>query len=105
MYVGSKKYFIDTYSSTDLPRIILLKELKTGALVRVLEETDLDQYIEYEWSNPRIVQFPTLDGSTILYGTLILPPNYEEDKKLTGFIKRNPRSKNRRNSSDIDFDM
>ena len=25
---GSKKYFIDTYSSTDLPRKILLKELK-----------------------------------------------------------------------------
>ena len=83
---GSKKYFIDTYSSTDLPRKILLKELKTGALVRVLGETDLDQYIEYEWSNPRIVQFPTLDGSTNLYGTLILPPNYNENKKYPVII-------------------
>ena len=83
---GSKKYFIDTYSSTDLPRKILLKELKTGALVRLLDETDLDQYIEYEWSNPRIVQFPTLDGSTNLYGTLILPPNYNENKKYPVII-------------------
>ena len=71
---GSKKYFIDTYSSTDLPRKILLKELKTGALVRVLEETDLDQYIEYEWSNPRIVQFPTLDGSTNLIWDVDITP-------------------------------
>ncbi len=83
---GSKKYFIDTYSSTDLPRKILLKELKTGALVRVLGETDLDQYIEYEWSIPEIVQFPTIDGSTILYGTLILPPNYDANKKYPVII-------------------
>ena len=83
---GSKKYFIDTYSSIDLPRKILLKELKTGALIRVLEETDLDQFIKYEWSNPRIVQFPTLDGSTNLYGTLILPPNYNKNKKYPVII-------------------
>jgi Dipeptidyl aminopeptidases/acylaminoacyl-peptidases len=83
---GSKKYFIDTYSSTDLPRRILLKELKTGALVRVLGETDLDQYIEFEWSIPEIIQFPTIDGSTILYGTLILPPNYDSNKKYPVII-------------------
>ena len=66
---GSKKHLL--IPSTDLPRKILLKELKTGALVRVLGETDLDQILNIVVES-RIVQFP-LDGSTNLYGTLILP--------------------------------
>jgi len=83
---GSKKYFIDTYSSMDKPRRILLKELKTGKIVRVLGETELEQFIEYEWSNPKIVHFPSQDGSTILDGTLILPPNHDPDKRYPVII-------------------
>ena len=83
---GSKKHFIDTYSNTEMPRKILLRELKTGKLVRTLGETELDQFIEYEWSYPKTVHFPSIDGSTTLDGSLILPPNYSSDKKYPVII-------------------
>jgi len=83
---GTERYFIDTYSSLDAPRRILLKELKTGNIIRVLGETGLDQFNEYEWSNPKIVHFPSADGSTILDGTLILPPDHDPDKKYPVII-------------------
>ena len=83
---GTERYFIDTYSSLDVPRRILLKELKTGNIIRVLGETALDQFNEYEWSNPKIVHFPSADGSTILDGTLILPPDHDPDKKYPVII-------------------
>ena len=83
---GTERYFIDTYSSLDAPRRILLKELKTGNIIRVLGETALDQFNEYEWSNPKIVHFPSADGSTILDGTLILPPDHDPDKKYPVII-------------------
>ena len=83
---GTERYFIDTYSSLDAPRRILLKELKTGNIIRVLGETALDEFNEYEWSNPKIVHFPSADGSTILDGTLILPPDHDPDKKYPVII-------------------
>ena len=86
MLTGSKNYFIDTYSTVDMPRKIVLKELKTGMVLRVLAETDISQYVEYEWSNPKIVHFPSIDGSITLDGTLILPPNYDSNKKYPVII-------------------
>ena len=83
---GSKKYFIDTYSNVELPRKILLRELRTGKVVRVLGETDIKQFVEYEWSSPKIVHFPSLDSTTTLDGMLILPPNYTESKKYPVII-------------------
>ena len=78
---GSKKYFIDRYSSLKTPRKILLKELYSGNLVRVLGETDIEQFIEYEWSNPKIIHFPSKDGQYELDGLITLPPNYTTEKK------------------------
>ena len=83
---GSKKYFIDTYSTVDMPRKIVLKELKTGSVIRVMAETDISQFVEYEWSNPEIVHFPSIDGTATLDGTLILPPNYDSKKKYPVII-------------------
>ena len=83
---GSKNYFIDTFSSLTQPRTILLKELRTGKVIKTLGETDLAQYVDYEWSSPRIVHFPSLDSTTILDGMLILPPNYTKGKKYPVII-------------------
>ena len=83
---GSKSYFIDTYSSLDKPRTILLKDMSTGTLVRVMAETDLQQYINYEWSTPKIVHFPSGDGMEQLDGIITLPPDYTTDKKYPVII-------------------
>ena len=52
----------------------------------MLGETDIKQFVEYEWSSPKIVHFPSLDSTTTLDGMLILPPNYTESKKYPVII-------------------
>ena len=74
-------YFIDTYSSMEAPRRILLKDMPGGQVMKVMGKTDLKQFKEYEWSFPKIVHFPTKDGKEMLDGMVILPPDYSPEKK------------------------
>jgi len=79
-------YFIDTYSSLKMPKRILLKNLQSGKLLNILDETDLAQFNEYEWSYPKIVHFPTIDRSEILDGMIILPTDYDPKNKYPVII-------------------
>ena len=79
--LGSKLYFLDTFSSLIKPKTILLKELKTGKVVRTVADTDKNQFKKYGWKSPQIVQFPTLDSLYNLDGLLLLPKDYTPTKK------------------------
>ena len=79
--LGSKLYFLDTFSSLQIPKVIQLKELSTGNLIRIIDKTDKRQFEEYEWQTPKIIQFSSLDSSSILDGLLLLPKNYNPEKK------------------------
>ena len=79
--LGSKLYFFDTFSSLQMPKVIQLKELSTGKLIRTIAKTDKNQFDEYEWEIPQIIQFSTLDSSFLLDGLLLLPKNYNPNKK------------------------
>ena len=43
----------------------------------MLADTDVEQFEKYRWSPPKIVQFKSIDGSTLLDGIITLPPNYD----------------------------
>ena len=60
---GSGDYFIDSFSTTEKPKKIVLKELTGGKVIRVLAKTDEAQFEKYRWSPPKIVQFKSIDGS------------------------------------------
>ncbi|MAL65079.1 MAG: hypothetical protein CMF94_03145 [Candidatus Marinimicrobia bacterium] len=79
--LGSKLYFLDTFSSLIKPKTILLKELKTGKVVRTVADTDKNQFKKYGWKSPQIIQFPTLDSLYNLDGLLLLPKDYTPTKK------------------------
>ena len=76
----SKKYFIDSFSSIKSPLKIILKNMK-GNPLRVLDETNLNQYLEYDWSFPKFVNFLSDDKTVLLDGILTLPHNYDKNKK------------------------
>ena len=76
----SKKYFIDSFSSIKSPVKIILKNMK-GNPLRVLDETNLNQYLEYDWSFPKFVNFLSDDKTVLLDGILTLPHNYDKNKK------------------------
>ena len=79
----SKRYFIDHYSSLKNPKKIVLKKLDTGEMVREISKTDLEQFIKYDWSFPKIVKFRSLDNKYELNGILTLPPKYNPQKKIS----------------------
>ena len=78
---GSKSHFIDTYSSSMTPRVISLKSIYSGELVRIIKDTDKKQFLDYEWSVPEIISFYSEDKTTLLYGNLMLPTDYVPGKK------------------------
>jgi len=83
---NSGKYFIDSYSSSKNPMKIALRELKTGKTIRVLKETDVQQYVKYEWSYPNITSFKSLDKSVDLYASIIFPPDFSKNKSYPVII-------------------
>ena len=79
--LGSKEYFIDTYSSLSLPKIISLKKLEDGSTIKILDKTDIKQFNDYKWSTPKLIQFPTKDSLETLDGMIVLPVNYDKNKQ------------------------
>jgi len=75
----TKSYFIDSYSSSKIPQRILLKTIQ-GETVRVMVETDMEPYLEYDFTYPEFFDFTTADGVT-LKGMITLPWNFDEEKK------------------------
>ncbi|MBF88478.1 MAG: hypothetical protein CMG75_02265 [Candidatus Marinimicrobia bacterium] len=76
----SGKFFIDSFSSVSEPNRILLKR-NDGNLVRVIGETDIDQFDDYDWSTPIFTKFSTHDRTEMLDGLITLPINYIKGNK------------------------
>ena len=78
---GAKTHFLDTFSSLQKPKIILLKELASGNVIRTLADTDMQQFEEFRWKSPKIIKFSSIDSSLILNGLLLFPADFDPDKK------------------------
>ena len=80
-FLANGKYFIDTFSSTTIPKKILLKSTPNGEIVKTISVTDISQFLEYEWVFPEIVHFPSRDGNVELYGKIIFPAEFDSSKR------------------------
>ncbi len=74
------EYFVDSYSSVSQPSKIVLKK-QDGTTVRIIKETEKNQFDDYDWSIPQFVTFKTHDGAATLDGIVILPVGYKKGKK------------------------
>lgn len=83
---NSGKYFIDSFSSLKVPKKILIKSLPNGDLVHSIDETDLNQFVNYEWAFPKIVSFPSRDGKVNLDGKIIFPPDFDSSRRYPVII-------------------
>ena len=74
------EYFVDSYSSVSQPSKIVLKK-QDGTTVRIIKETEKNQFDDYDWSIPRFVTFKTHDEAETLDGIVTLPVGYKKGKK------------------------
>jgi len=79
-FSSSGEYFVDSYSSVSQPSKIVLKK-QDGTTVRIIKETEKNQFDDYDWSIPQFVTFKTHDGAATLDGIVILPVGYKKGKK------------------------
>lgn len=73
-------YFVDTYSRVDLPPVTVLKN-NNGELLLELEKSDISKLLDAGFVMPERFSIKASDGVTDLYGLIIKPRDFDENKK------------------------
>jgi dipeptidyl aminopeptidase/acylaminoacyl peptidase len=73
--------FVDNSSQPDLPGEAVLRKLKDGSQIRVLEQTDASELLKASWKFPEAFHGKAKDGTTDLYGLIWRPSNLDAAKK------------------------
>ncbi len=75
----SGKFFVDTYSSPDVPPVVTLRD-GSGTLVMSLEKADISKLVATGWKPPMPIKVKAADGKTDLYGMMFRPSNFDATK-------------------------
>ncbi|NID09320.1 S9 family peptidase [Fibrivirga algicola] len=76
----SGAYFVDTYSSPDVPPVSVVRSLAGKRLVD-LEKTDISRLTATGWRPPTPIRVKAHDSKTDLYGLMYTPTNLDPAKK------------------------
>jgi len=77
------KYILDSYSSTEEPRVVKRKSTKSGKEVTIY--TSKNPIEDYQLGTTNFITLKSKDG-TNLYGRIIKPANFDENKKYPVLI-------------------
>ncbi len=75
----SSMYFVDTWSRVDQAPVTVIRRTD-GSLVRTLMQADISELLKKGYQIPERFSVTASDGSTVLYGILIRPADFEEGK-------------------------
>ncbi len=75
------RFFIDRYSRVDLPPVTVLRRSDDGGTVCELERADATELYSTGWRSPERFVAKGRDGRTDIYGIIIRPMNFDENKK------------------------
>jgi dipeptidyl aminopeptidase/acylaminoacyl peptidase len=76
----SGQYFIDTYSTPEVPPVVVVRDLD-GKTVVALEKGDISRLVAIRWKPPMPITVKARDGKTDLYGLMYVPVNLDRSKK------------------------
>jgi dipeptidyl-peptidase 4 len=76
----TEKYFIDSYSTENIPPVVVLRNLE-GKLITGLEKTDISRLTATGWKPPTPIVVKARDGETDLYGLMFTPETLDPQKK------------------------
>ncbi|MGF1669456.1 MAG: DPP IV N-terminal domain-containing protein [Balneolaceae bacterium] len=72
-------WFVNTYSTFTEPPVSVLRDMDGNQIMK-LEVADIQDLLETGWTKPVPVTVKARDGETDLYGFMILPSNFDENK-------------------------
>src|SRR6185312_4363635 len=76
----SGKYFVDTYSTPDVPQTSVVRD-NTGKVLAQLEKADISKLLATGWKPPLPITVKARDGKTDLYGLMYVPTHLDSTKK------------------------
>jgi dipeptidyl-peptidase 4 len=76
----SGQYFVDSYSTPDVPPVSVLRDLN-GKTIVTLEKADISGLSAIKWKPPMPITVKARDGKTDLYGLMYVPTNLDRTKK------------------------
>ena len=74
-------YFVDSYSSVNIPTKTVLRKAETGEILALLTKANIEIVKSKGWSSPEVFEFIGKDGKTTLYGALWKPMGFDPEKK------------------------
>lgn len=75
------KYFVDTYSRTDMPPVTELRKSADGSLAMELEKADITALTKAGWKAPEVFVAKARDGSTDIWGVIFRPSTFDPKQK------------------------
>ncbi len=76
----SSQFFVDTYSSVDVPPRTVLRRAD-GKLLKTLSEADIGRLKQAGWVSPKEYVVKAADGKTDLWVTMLFPYDFDPSKK------------------------
>lgn len=73
--------FIDTYSRIDKTSVTVLRDAKTGKILKEIEKSNADELLKTGWKLPEVFTAKARDGKTDIWGMVIRPSNFDPAKK------------------------
>ncbi len=81
VYSDDMSYMIDTYSTVLNPPTTVLRRVKDGKILKVLESADISALKSSGWSAPEVFVAKGRDGVTDIWGLIRRPSNFDPSKK------------------------
>jgi len=81
----SGQYFIDTYSTPEVPPVTLLRDLNGKTVVK-LETADISKLRAIGWKPPMPFTVKARDGKTVLYGLMYSPTSLDSSRAIFPII-------------------
>lgn len=75
------KYVVDTYSTTTVAPVAVLRDTNDGKVVHEIAKGDLTRLKASGWVAPEPIVVKARDGKTDLYGVMFKPSNFDANKK------------------------
>lgn len=74
-----RSYIVDTYSDFVTPQKTVLRDAN-GSFLMTLEEADIEDLLATGWQKPIPFSTKARDGETDIYGIMMLPSDFDENK-------------------------
>ncbi len=80
-FSADQKYLVDTYSTPDIPPVVVLRDGATGKVIMPLEKADISKLVATGWKPPVPIKMVAHDGKTAIYGLMFTPTHMVPGQK------------------------